>query len=170
MISGETFLKWSVALTGFFALRVVARYRVDRRKQAALKTPLVDPILLETTFAPQAGDDANLLAEVRDTLKHLNRQTYAEEFWGIDQQIARLDAELPKTARATLRRALLRMLRTEDRWLQVVGAKTSGRLKSVESADCIRELIATVGSERLSPWDMRFRDELTGSLAQLDAS
>src|SRR5580698_2631632 len=104
----------AVCLAGFFAIRLLARWRVDRRRHLALTIPLVDPALIESTLAPQPGDDANLLAELRDTLAHLNRRAYAEEFWALDAQIAALDARLPKAARETLRRAVIRMLETSD--------------------------------------------------------
>ena len=144
MINWESFAKTAAVIGGFFAIRVVAAWRVDRRKQASMKTALVDPVLLETTFAPRAGDDADLLAELRDTLAHLNRQAYAEEFWNVSDQIVALDEKLPATAKSTLRSALTRMLSTDDRWLQIVAAKASGALKVDAAVDRLRELLVTV--------------------------
>jgi len=145
MINWESFAKTAAVIGGYFAIRAAAGWRVDKRKRMSMTTRLVDPILLETTFAPRDGDDANLLAEVRDTLAHLNRQAYAEEFWNVSDQIVRLDAELPKKAKSTLRSVLVRMLATDDRWLQIVAAKTSGRLKVEEASTRLRELLVEIG-------------------------
>jgi len=166
MINWESFAKTAAVIGGFFAIRIIAGWRVDRRKMASMKTPLVDPVLLETTFAPRAGDDVNLLAEVRDTLAHLNRQAYAEEFWNVSDQIIRLDAELPKKAKVTLRAVLVRMLGTDERWLQIVAAKTSGRLKISEAAARLQELLTGVADSE-DPVDGRLKVVLTEALESI---
>ena len=165
----ESFAKTAAVIGGFFAIRVIAGWRVDRRKMASMKTPLVDPVLLETTFAPKAGDDANLLAEVRDTLAHLNRQAYAEEFWNVSDQIVRLDAELPKKAKVTLRTVLIRMLATEDRWLQIVGAKTCGVLKVFEASTRLQELLTEIADSE-DAVDGRLKVVLTEALEAIPSN
>jgi len=168
MINWESYAKTAAVIGGFFAIRIIAGWRVDRRKMASMKTPLVDPVLLETTFAPRAGDDVNLLAEVRDTLAHLNRQAYAEEFWNVSDQIVRLDAELPKNAKVTLRAVLVRMLGTEERWLQIVAAKTSGQLKVTEASTRLNELLTGVADSE-DAVDGRLKIVLTEALELIPA-
>jgi len=159
------FGKTAAFIGGLFAIRIIAGYRVDRRKKASMLTPLVDPILLETTFAARGGDDANLLAELRDTLAHLNRQAYAEEFWNVSDQIVALEKQLPKKAKSTLRSALLRMLDTDERWLQIVGAKTSGALNVDEALPRMRALVDDLTDDAI---DVRFRIVLTEALDAID--
>ena len=166
MVNWESFLKTAAVIGGFFAIRVIAGWRVDRRKQASMTTRLVDPVLLETIFAPRDGDDANLLAEVRDTLAHLNRQAFAEEFWNVSDQIVRLDAELPKEAKVTLRAALLRMLGSDDRWLQIVAAKTSGKVKYKEASARLSELLTPIVDSD-DPVEARLRDVLNEALTSI---
>ncbi len=144
----------AIPLGVYFLARAVAKLQTLKRQRLALATPLVDAALLEAVFQPRPkdGDDANLLAEVRDTLAHLNRQAYAEEFWGLHAQIATLDASLAAPQRATLRRALLRLVTANDRWLQVVGAKTSADLGLTEAILPLRGLLETGVSD-----ESRFR-------------
>jgi hypothetical protein len=168
MITVATLLRPAAVLTAYFLIRVVTKYRVAKRAQAALTTPLVDPVLLETTFAARPGEDANLLAELRDTLIHLNRQSYAEEFWGIDAQLTALDGKLPDASRPTLRSAMIRMLDSDDRWLQIVGAKGSAALKCTEAAERIRAL--TDEAAGTGTQNARFREELSAAMDKLDGS
>ncbi|MGI4790476.1 MAG: hypothetical protein ACRYFS_16690, partial [Janthinobacterium lividum] len=119
-----------IALTVYFLARTVGRFRGTKVQQAALQTPLVDVAILEAVFQPRLkdGDDADLLTELRDTFAHLNRQAWAEEFWALHAQIATLSQTLGPSQTATLRRAILRLLTANDRWLQLVGAKTAADL------------------------------------------
>gem|GEM_PF-101675 len=93
-----------------FLARTIGKWRGSKKQRAAMTTPLFDGALLEAVFQPRPrdGDDPDLLAEVRDTLAHLNRQAWAEEFWGLNEQIAALYAKIGPPQQATLRRALLR--------------------------------------------------------------
>ncbi len=164
-----------------FVARVVGKWRGTKRQRAALTTPLFDGALLEAVFQPRPrdGDDPDLLAEVRDTLAHLNRQTYAEEFWGLHDQIAALDANLGAPQKATLRRVLLRLLTANDRWLQLVAAKTSADLGLTEAVPSLRAILEMGDSQRFSSSkaeyssadavDLRFRSVLEESLATLTA-
>lgn len=130
-----------------FLARMVGRYRGSQKQNAALRTPLVDAALLEAVFHPRPtdGDDVDLLAEMRDTLAHLNRQAYAEEFWGIHTQLTALDATLGPSQKATLRRALVRLVTANDRWLQIVGAKTAADLGATEAVPPLRALLELGG-------------------------
>lgn len=162
-----------------FLARIVGQWRGTKRQRAAMTTPLFDAALLEAVFQPRprAGDDPDLLAEVRDTLAHLNRQAWAEEFWGLHQQIADLDAKLGPPQKATLRRALLRLLTANDRWLQLVAAKTAADLGLAEAVPPLRAILEMGDSQRFSPSkaeyspadavDLRFRTVLEEALATL---
>lgn len=153
-------------LVPFFLARVWGKWRAAKREQAALTTPLVDAALLEATFAPRPrdGDDPDLLAEMRDTLAHLNRQAYAEEFWGLNAQLSALEKTLLPPQKATLRRAVLRLLVANDRWLQMVGAKTAVDLRLAEAVPPLTALLEMDRSE-----DARFRAVLEDSLLSLSA-
>lgn len=165
-----------------FLARVVGKWRGAKRQQAAMMTPLFDAALLEAVFQPRPrdSDDPALLAEVRDTLAHLNRQAWAEEFWGLHQQIAALDATLAPPQKATLRRALLRLLTANDRWLQLVAAKTAADLGLAEAVPPLRAILEMGDSQRFShskaeysaadAVDLRFRTVLEEALATLTDS
>lgn len=162
-----------------FVARIVGKWRGAKRQQATLTTPLFDGALLEAVFQPRPrdGDDAALLAEVRDTLAHLNRQAWAEEFWGLNEQIAALNVTLAPPQQATLRRALLRLLTANDRWLQLVAAKTSADLGLAEAVPPLRAILEMGDSQKFSASkaeyssadsvDLRFRSVLEESLATL---
>lgn len=154
----------TIPVSLYFLARVLGRWRGSKRQRAALTTPLVDAALLEAVFQPRPkdGDDPNLLAEVRDTLAHLNRQAYAEEFWELPAQIIALDGTLGPVPKATLRRALLRLLATPDHWLQVIGAKTAAGLGFTEAAPSLRALL-----EGDNDGDPRFRQVLEEALEGL---
>ena len=157
-----------IALTMYFLARTVGRFRGTKKQQAALRTPLVDAAVLEAVFHPRSkdGDDADLLAELRDTFSHLNRQAWAEEFWGLHAQIAALSETLGPAQNATLRRAVLRLLTTDDRWLQLVGAKTAADLGLAEAIPLIESLLAREPSEA-DDLDVRVRLVLEEALAAL---
>ena len=163
----------------YFLARFVGKWRGGNTARAMLVTPLVDAALLEAVFHPRVkdGDDPDLLAEMRDTLAHLNRQTYAEEFWTLNAQLASLDKTLGPAQKATLRRALLRLLTANDRWLQLVGAKTAADLDLKEALPPLRGLLELGDTQRFSPSkaeytaadavDLRFRRVLEQSLETL---
>lgn len=139
-----------LALTAYFLARTVGRYRGAEKQRQAMQTPLVDAAILEAVFHPRVkdGDDVDLLAELRDTFAHLNRQAWAEEFWGLHAQIAALSETLGPNQNATLRRAVLRLLTANDRWLQVVGAKTAADLGMTEAVPPIQAILETGSSQR----------------------
>ncbi len=162
-----------------FLARAVGKWRGSKRQRVAMTTPLFDGALLEVVFQPRPrdGDDADLLAEVRDTLAHLNRQAWAEEFWGLSEQIAALHAKIGPPQQATLRRALLRLLTANDRWLQLVAAKTAADLGMAEAVPPLRAILEMGDSQRFSASkaeyssadavDLRFRRVLEEALATL---
>ena len=153
-----------IAVSAYFFARVVGKWRGTKRQRLALTTPLFDAALLEAVFQPRPkdGDDPDLLAEVRDTLAHLNRQAYAEEFWGLNTQITALDENLGPPQKATLRRVLLRLLTANDRWLQLVAAKTAADLNLQHAALPLKALLEMGGSQ-----DPRFQAVLEESLKTL---
>lgn len=162
-----------------FAARIWSKWRVSVHQRKALITPLVDAVLLESVFAPRAkdGDDPDLLAEMRDTFLHLNRQAYAEEFWGLHTQLIELYEKLGPAQQATMRRALVRLVIVNDRWLQLVGAKTSAALGVTEAINPLRALLEMGDTQRFSQdkqeysqsetVDLRYRSELENALATL---
>ncbi len=159
----------AIALTMYFLARTVGRFRGARKQQAALRTPLVDAAVLEAVFHPRPkngdnedGDDPALLAELRDTFAHLNRQAWAEEFWGLHAQIAALSGTIGPAQNATLRRAILRLLTSNDRWLQLVAAKTAADLGMAEAVPTLQALLTESDAQ-----DARIRGVLEESLAAL---
>ncbi len=163
----------------YFVAQFIGKWRGGKRSRAMLTTPLVDAALLEAVFHPRLkdGDDPDLLAEMRDTLAHLNRQAYAEEFFGLHQQITRLDQTLEPSQKATLRRVLVRLLTANDRWLQLVGAKTAADLGLNEAVPPLRALLEMGDTQRFSQSkaeysaadmvNLRFRRVLEESLTTL---
>ena len=171
-LGAQAFINTGVFLGLSFAVRVYSKWRVDRRKQVAIRTPLVDGAILEAALTPRPadGDDAALLAELRDTFALLNRQAYAEEFWGLHQQLNQLDASLGPPQRATLRRALLRLLGSRDQWLQLVSAKACADLGILEATAQIQLLLDQQESDGKSGRvDGRREQVLREALAALDA-
>ncbi len=160
----DTLIRGGVAVSAIFLARIVGGWRGSRQKKAALTTPLFDAALLEAALQPRPrdGDDPVLLAELKATLTHLNRQAWASEFWDLHTQIAALDATLAPRPRATLRRAILRLLLMEDRWLQTVAAQTASDL---DLTDAVRPLQARLA---LGGEDPRFRAVLENALAHLE--
>lgn len=161
-----------LVLSVYFLARTVGRYRGAKKQQQAMQTPLVDAAILEAVFQPRPkdGDDADLLAELRDTFAHLNRQAWAEEFWGLHAQIAALSQTLGPMQNATLRRAVLRLLTANDRWLQVVGAKTAADLGMGEAVPPIQVILDSQSKAEFSnadALDVRFRLVLQEALAAL---
>ena len=161
-----------LALTAYFLARTVGRYRGAQKQKLSMRTPLVDAAILEAVFHPRPkdGDDADLLAELRDTFAHLNRQAWAEEFWGLPEQLAALSQTLGPNQNATLRRAVLRLLTAGDRWLQLVGAKTAADLSMSEAAPPIQAILDSQSKAEdadADALDARFRLVLQEALAAL---
>jgi hypothetical protein len=154
------------------AARLWVSYRRDVRVKREYKLPLFDAVLLEVALTPQKGEaeDADVLAEMRETLAHLNRRSFAKEFWGLDEQLAQYYEKLPEKCQPTMRRALLRLIDQPDRWLQSIAAKTCGRLGIMEAAGPIRALLEKE-SESASPVnaaDAHFHTELEAALKRLE--
>lgn len=123
--------------------RLWVKFRRDRKVRKSYQTPLFDEALLATICMPRNkdGDNADVLAEINQTLTHLNRQHFAEEFWGLDSQLAKYYAGLPEQYRLTMRRALVRMLDVDDRWLQSLAARTCATLSLREAIGPLRALL-----------------------------
>lgn len=171
------FERGGLLLALLFGSRMWAGWRAARRSHAALTTPLVDAAVLEAVFAPRPADDPDLLAEMRDTLLHLNRQAYAEEFWGLHAQLSALYPTLQPAPQATMRRALVRLLTANDRWLQLLAARTCADLRLAEAVPPLRALLEIGTAPRFAPGeadpalvgqiDTRYRAELENALAAL---
>ena len=162
--------QWALVYAGgAAAIPVVARlwvrYRRNQRQKREYNLPLFDGVLLEIAFTPRPGDhdDPDVLAEIRETLAHLNRRMYADEFWKLDEQLGQYYERLPEPSRPTMRRALIRLIEQPDRWLQSIGAKTSARLHLAEAAGPIRALL-----DKEAGADARFQAEMEKALESLE--
>jgi hypothetical protein len=167
-----TFTPWLGYLGGSALIAAVSRmwvlFRRDRRARRAFAARLFPPGLLESALAPRAADDKDVLAEILEVLGHLNRQTYAEELWRVDEQLAAYYARLPKASRPTMRDALLRLLRTQDRWLRLLSAKTCARIGMTEAAGELEKIVHELtGSLSGSDADRRYAEELQSALERI---
>jgi len=162
-----------IVLGSGFLVRAWVSWRSERKKRKDFEARLVDGAVLEAAFTPQKGipDDPDLLAEMRDTFAHLNRRAYVEEFWGITDQLVTLHDRLDPPQRDTMHRALLRLISTNDRWLQLIGARTSVKLKLSEAIAPMEALVQNsldnVAPGEETPADKRWREELEAAIATL---
>jgi len=158
--------------TIYFVSRVWAKFKMDAATRRKQNIPLFDAVLLEIATTPpkDSAEDPDVLAEIRETLAHLNCQSYAEEFWGLDKQLVEYYSRLPVSSRPTMRAALIRLLRSEDRWLEVVGARSCANLSLREAAPLLRQRIAGIQSagDAVSYADRRLLEELAEAQAKLD--
>ena len=125
-----TALGWErggIAVAVYCAALAAGRFRAGRRRLAALRTPLFDAAVLEAVFHSrlQDGDDAALLTELRELFASMNRQAHAEEFSHLPVRLATLAGTLSPARKATLCRAVLRLVASSDAALQAVGAQTA---------------------------------------------
>ena len=153
-----------LALALYFAAAAAGRFRAGRRQRAALQTPLADAAVLEAVFHPRLhdGDDAVLLTALREMFASVNRQADVEKFFSLPIQIAALSQTLAPAQRATLRRAILRLLALNDHALQCIGVQTAGDLGMTEAIPRMAALLEESGAG-----DTRFRQALKESLAAL---
>jgi len=151
------------------ASRVWVRFRQDRRARRDAQKPLFDAVLLEVALTPREGDDPDILVEMRQTLTHLNRRSFAKEFWGLGDQLASYYERLPEGSQPTMRRAVLRLIEQPDRWLQRIGATTAARLNMAEAAPALRRTLAALGTAAPGTADARFRDEIAAAISQIAA-
>jgi hypothetical protein len=150
-----------------FVSRVWTKYKLDARAKHEETLPLFDLVQLEIATTSQADDDADVLAEIRETFTRLNRRRFATEVWALDTQLAKYYARLPNQSRQTMRCVLLRFIQSEDGWLQIVGAKTSAALSLREHGAAIQELLERqpeAGADRAL---QRFRDEVEAAAVKL---
>jgi hypothetical protein len=122
-------------------MRLAYRVWVLRRKYFALTAPLADRRVVRDALAPGRNDDRDMLDELRDTILHLNRRAYAEEFVALPAQIVTLYDRVGETQQATLRRAVVRLIESGDNWLIVLGAKTASALSVTEARPALCAVI-----------------------------
>jgi len=164
-----TALGWErggIALTLYFVALAVGRFRAARKQQAALRTPLADAAVLEAVFHPrlQDGDDAVLLTGLREMFASLNREAHAEEFSHLHTRIAALSRTLGPVQKTTLRRLILRLLTSNERRLQLVGAQTAADLQFAEAIPLMQVLLSE------NTLNSRSRKVLEESLAALTSA
>lgn len=162
-----------IYILGVAAIPVIARlwvrFKQERRQKREAKLPLFDAVLLEIALTPKEGDDPDVMVEVRETLAHLNRREYAEEFWGLDGQLVPYYERIPEPSRPTMKRAVLRLLDQPDRWLQSIAAKTGARLGFEEARAKIERILQAEEQAQLldTAAEQRFRKELNDALEAL---
>jgi hypothetical protein len=149
---------------GIFS-RIWVTFRRDRAARRAMKTPLFDQSQLDAALTPTEGmdDDPAILAELGETLSHLNRQAFAEELWNLEKSLTKYYRKIPAAKRPTMQRALIRLIESDDKWLQIVGAKTCASLKIAEATEPLTRLVDR------NAGDERFRTELDTCLRKLTA-
>jgi len=113
-----------------FIARVITRIRFDRKARREADLPLFDLVALEVATTPKPGgdDDGDVLAEVRETLTHLNRRMYAQDVWRLPDNLCAYYHNLPSAQKPTMERGICRLIGTDDRWLILIGATTAGKL------------------------------------------
>lgn len=164
-----------IYILGVAAIPVIARLwvrlRQDRRVRRESTLPLFDSVVLEIALTPKDGEDIDVLVEIRETLKHLNRRQYAEEFWMLDEQLAQYYEQIPQSSRPTMEHAILRLLDQPDRWLQAIAAKTSARLCLLEAKRPIDELLQSSGDQEKADnaAEGRFREQMAAARDALAA-
>jgi hypothetical protein len=172
-------LWYGLAVAGAAAVsRVWVRFKFDRRARQSLNTPLFEQELLASALElrPADGDDPAVLEELLVTMTHLNSQAYVQEFWTLDKQLTTFYGRLPAEKRPTMRRAILRLLTLNDRFLQRLGAKTCA---SIGFTEAVRLLRAIISVERDAPQTVRspgdqsatesFLSEIEGAATALEA-
>jgi hypothetical protein len=153
----------ATVVAGIFS-RIWFSYRKDRAARRAMNTALFPNRVLESILAPGEDDDPNILSELKNTILLLNRQTYAEEFWNLDKNLVKYHKHIPVKSRPTMERMLIRCIESDEKWLQIMGAKTSSALKLAGSEDAIQKAIAKNSA------DDRFKTALESCLETLSPS
>ena len=128
-----------LALALYFAAAAAGRFRAEQKRRAASKIPLADAAVLEAVFHPRPadGDAPALLSSLRDCFAHVNNQASADKFLGLHTEIA----ALPLADSASVRRALLRALASNDRWLQAAAAAAVADLGLAEAGPRLAALL-----------------------------
>lgn len=150
-----------------FVSRVYAKYRIAKKAEREEALALFDAVELEIATTARANEDADILAEIRDALTHLNRRRFAAQVWEIDTQLAVYYGRLPQDKRDTMEAALARMIESRDRWLQVIGAKTSAALNLRQNAPAVAALKERLAVDEQDDATRRFRDELEAAIERL---
>ena len=133
-----------LALAVYFAASAAGRLEAGRKRRAALRVPLADAAVLEAVFHPRpaGGDDPALLNRLRDRFAAVNNQASADHFLGLHTELAALPPALTSAQAASLHRALLRALASDDPWLQAAAAPAAADLGLTEAAPRLAALLA----------------------------
>jgi len=150
-----------------FVSRIWAKYKLERRAINESSLPLFDLVQLEIAMTPQPGDDPSILAEIRETLTHLNRRAFELDIWTLDEQLVTYHQRLPDPLRPTMHRAMLRLIQSQDRWLQLVGAKTSASLGLCDNLPAIELLLGRSVEISGEPETHRFQVAIEASVSKL---
>lgn len=138
----EGFVKLGLVVALPFVVRITAKWRASKKERIAHSIPLFDGAVLEAALEPRlASDDRDVLLEIKDTLTKLNRQTLAEELWDLPNQLSDYYKALSDQGKSTLERALVRMIESTDRWLQLLAARTAGNIRYTSASEAIQRTI-----------------------------
>jgi hypothetical protein len=129
-----------------------------------MRVPLFPAQSIESVLAAKLtdNDDPAIVNEIKSTISHLNRQAFAKEFWDLDKDLIRYYKRIPGRSRPTMERVLIYMIESDEKWLQIVGAKTCVGLDYQPAAQVIEHAIQSHKN------DDRFRTELESCLKQLN--
>jgi hypothetical protein len=159
-----------VGLAGAAMLaRIWVRFRRNLSERRNYKRPIFDLVALEVAMTPRSedGDDPDVLAEMRDTLAHLNRGSFAQEFAELDKQLVLYYQRLPASSAPTMRQGMLRLLACDDRWLRLLAARTCAGLPMPEAVPVLHRLLDEM--DTTTEADASYARELERSLAALQA-
>lgn len=134
-----------------FTSRALARIKIERRTRRDAELPLFSAVALEIATTPrESADDADVMAEIRATLTHLNRRRYADEARRLPVQLKEYTGNLPLPLRPTVNHVAVRLIESHDPWLAVIGAGTAAELAASEAIPSIDRAIAA-GSGEMEP-------------------
>ena len=129
------------------AVRFWVKAKNARREKLEGVLPLFDAVALEIAMTRQAGEDSDVLAEMRGTFDLLNQRTFASEFWNLDEQLVKYYSQVPDASKPTVQAAIIRMIESQDRWLQSVGVNTASGMALYEALPAIEALKARLVGE-----------------------
>jgi hypothetical protein len=137
------------------AVRFWVKAKHARREKVEGVLPLFDSVALEIAMTPKPHEDVDVLAEMRGTLVLLNQRTFASEFWNLDDQLVKYYDQVPEASQPTVKAAVVRLIESQDRWLQSVGVNSASGLAMNEAIPAIHALKARIvaASDRESGHD-----------------
>ena len=151
MISPWLIYAPALAIVGL-AARAWTGYRFNVRKRREAELPLVDLFLLELVFSPRKinpDDDEAVLDEMKRIIARVNERSRSTEFEAADSELAQYYGQLAQftASRPTARRAIIRLIESGDKPLQILGARVAAQLRLPEADAPLRRLIDSLPNE-----------------------